>query len=461
MNSKELLQLCQAGESQAATEIFDRYVARLVALARSRISKKLQRRLDPQDVVQSAYRSFFVHARQDKFQVERAGDLWRLLAKITLNKLHRQVERHTAAKRTAAREESLESVAEQTLAIEPSAAEAVAIAEELRLTLGSLQSNEQQVLGWMLAGWTEAQMASSLGKSERTIRRLLANVEQKFQDRLRGANQPRLRAAPSMVAPHAPLRFADYTLERMIAAGGMGKVFRAQEKQTGEWVAIKALHKSRQLDDRAVEMFVQEANILSKLGHPNIVRVRGLGRFPSGGYFLVMDFVDGADLQTRLDRARPSIEETIRLMRDVASAVQYAQQHDVVHCDLKPANILVDRNGRAVVTDFGFAQVLASGGSATRIGGTLGYMAPEVLLHRARPTATADVYALGVLLWTLLSGDAPGQIDRDIPSNPALAAAHELSVRSTAEAPEERLQTAAEFLQALERLQLPSAPPAS
>ncbi|HEY2841982.1 MAG TPA: protein kinase [Pirellulales bacterium] len=452
MNSRELLELWQAGESQAATEIFNRYVARLVALARSRISKKLRRRVDPQDVVQSAYRSFFVHARQDEFQVERAGDLWRLLAKITLHKLHRQIERQTAAKRALARDASLDLVAERAVAVEPSAAEAVAFAEELQLAVRSLLPNEQKILAWMLAGWTESKMASELGKSERTVRRLLAAVERKFEDRLRAADQPRRPKSTHAPTPDAPLQFSDYTLERMIAAGGMGKVFRARDKRTGKPVAIKALHKSRQLEERAIEMFVQEANILSKLSHPNIVGVRGLGRFPSGGYFLVMDFVDGTDLQTRVERAPISIDESIRLMRDIASAVGYAHTRGVIHCDLKPANILVDDNGRAVVSDFGFAQFVAAESKASRLGGTVGYMAPEVLLHHAQPTTAADVYAMGMLFWTLLTGDPPGRLDRNAPLDLALAGAHALCMRCTSQAPADRLQTADEFLSGLERL---------
>ena len=97
--SKDLLVRYRAGDSRAANEIFDRYLRRLIELARKRISSKVARRIDPEDIVQSAYRSFFVHARDGDFVLQRANDLWRLLAGITLNKLHGQVERHTAQRR--------------------------------------------------------------------------------------------------------------------------------------------------------------------------------------------------------------------------------------------------------------------------------------------------------------------------------------------------------------------------
>jgi len=104
-SSQELLQRYRDGEDDAAAEMFSRYVKRLISLVRKRVSGKLQRRIDPEDVIQSAYRSFFVSARDDRYVLSRAGDLWRLLAAIALNKLHRQVERHTAQRRNISSEQ--------------------------------------------------------------------------------------------------------------------------------------------------------------------------------------------------------------------------------------------------------------------------------------------------------------------------------------------------------------------
>ncbi|MCH9654821.1 MAG: hypothetical protein K0U89_13250 [Planctomycetes bacterium] len=130
MNSQELLQMYQNGQSEAAAAIFDRYVARLIALARSRIGPKLLRRVDAEDIVQSAYRSFFVHAKRDEYQLNKAGDLWRLLASITLHKLYGQFEKHTAAKRSIDYEEPTDMATATATAPEPSAEEVVAIVEE-------------------------------------------------------------------------------------------------------------------------------------------------------------------------------------------------------------------------------------------------------------------------------------------------------------------------------------------
>src|SRR5690606_14088832 len=114
------------------------------------------------------------------------------------------------------------------------------------------------------------------------------------------------------------LRYSDYVLQQMLGSGGMGKVFRALEKTTGRTVAIKALHKARQSDPRAVSRFVHEAHILATLRHPNIVGVQGIGQFPSGGYILALDYVDGTDLQHRVNRGPLPYAEAVWLVREVA-----------------------------------------------------------------------------------------------------------------------------------------------
>src|SRR5947209_7593925 len=133
--SADLLMRWREGDQQAAEDLFRRYVERLVALARSRLSGRLARHVDPEDVVQSAYRSFFIGARDGRYALERSGDLWRLLVAITMHKLHHQVERYTAVKRTVAREyvfaddSSLFGLQASALAREPAPAEAAALAD--------------------------------------------------------------------------------------------------------------------------------------------------------------------------------------------------------------------------------------------------------------------------------------------------------------------------------------------
>jgi serine/threonine protein kinase len=258
-------------------------------------------------------------------------------------------------------------------------------------------------------------MSVSLGKSPRTIRRALASARQAMEAALLDAS-PDEGEAPAPLADMLSavagegvpqLAYADFTLERLLGAGGMGKVYRAVQRSTGRTVAVKALHKARQSDCRAVEKFVEEAAILARLSHPGIVRFDGLGRFPGGGFFLVLEYVEGVDLQTRIERGPLDVEEAVRIVIAAADAVGYAHAQGIVHGDVKPANVLVARDGRVVVTDFGLAQFVADrGGRAGRsriIGGTEGYLAPEVR-RGGTPTPTADVYGLGALLRALLGG---------------------------------------------------------
>lgn len=456
--SKELLNQLGAGESDAATAIFDRYVERLLALARARISPKLRRRIDPDDVVQSAYRSFFVHARGHEYQLTRSGDLWRLLAGTVLNKLQGQIEKQTAAKRSIHREGSQDADLINLRSHEPTVAEVVAVGEQLRLIIDGLLPDERAVLILTLQGQSTDEISKEIRKSERTVRRLLAQARQRFEKHLLedGAGRESMHPPrrPPMAEPLAPLVFSDYVLEQLLGSGGMGKVYRARDMRSGKTVAIKALHKSRQHDERAVAQFVQESTILARLSHPNIVGVEGLGRFPAGGYFIVMEFVAGTDLQTRLSSGPCRTSEAVSVMRKVCSAVQYAHERGIVHCDLKPGNVLVDANDHVLVTDFGFAFILADRSPAQldAIGGTAGYVAPEVLNLESPPTRAADVFALGAMLWTLIAGRVP------LTANDVQSARHDtkpieaICRRCLARNPADRFSSASDLMSALDAL---------
>ncbi len=192
-NSAELLEEWRQGNEQAAEEIFQRYVERLIALARSRLSAKLSRRLDPEDVVQSAYRSFFRQARDDRYALRRSGDLWRLLAAITLNKLHGQIEYHTAQKRAVDQEEnapadrSLFSVRPDAVARGPSPSEALAVVEELEEVMRGLDAVHRRILELRLQGQSVEEIAEDVQRSERTVRRVLEKVKTELNQRLNPA----------------------------------------------------------------------------------------------------------------------------------------------------------------------------------------------------------------------------------------------------------------------------------
>jgi len=184
--SAEVLARFRGGDDRAADELFCRYVGRLTLLARSRLSPKMASRTDPEDVVMSAYRSFFVGARQGRFLLTRSGDLWRLLVSITMHKLYRQVRSHSAEMRSVSVEQSLFATKDEQLpaAREPSPEEAIAMADELEAFMATLDGFARRILELRLQEEQLSTIAAETGRSERTVRRTLAVIRQKLAERL-------------------------------------------------------------------------------------------------------------------------------------------------------------------------------------------------------------------------------------------------------------------------------------
>jgi DNA-directed RNA polymerase specialized sigma24 family protein len=179
IDSAQLLEQFNAGQSSAARAIFDRYVARLIALVGARLAPGMRRRVDPEDVVQSAFRSFFVHAVERDFVLARSGDLWRLLAAISLHKVRDQVDRQRAARRDYRREldtspySDLVGDAFEPQDNQPSAPDELAALEHLRIVFNQLPDAVRDALTLRLAGHTIPDIAIATNRSERTVRRLL------------------------------------------------------------------------------------------------------------------------------------------------------------------------------------------------------------------------------------------------------------------------------------------------
>ena len=194
-----------------------------------------------------------------------------------------------------------------------------------------------------------------------------------------------------------------YFLREQIGSGGMADVYQAWDNLRATRMAIKVLRRDLAQSARFNRMFEQEAELLRKLEHPNIVR---LYEFDKEGdvVFIVMDWVEGTNLRQAInDRKKPfSLEEVSQILQPVCAALNYAHQNMVFHCDVKPANILLHVDGRVLLSDFGVAR-LASDESG---GGTPPYMAPEQF-SGGTITATTDVYALGITIYEMLSGLVP------------------------------------------------------
>jgi serine/threonine protein kinase len=226
------------------------------------------------------------------------------------------------------------------------------------------------------------------------------------------------------------LKFPQFEIIELIGRGGMGAVYKARQKELDRIVALKILPPGIGDDDAFGERFTREAKALAKLNHPGIITIHDSGR-ADGLYFFVMEFVDGVNLRQLLAAGRVSPREALAIVPQICDALQFAHDQGIVHRDIKPENILLDRRGRVKVADFGLAKIVGTGAPAPgksdasppgveapapatlteagKIVGTPAYMAPEQLRHPNEVDHRADIYALGVVLYQMLTGELPGK----------------------------------------------------
>ena len=261
----------------------------------------------------------------------------------------------------------------------------------------------------------------------------------------------------------------EYRVEREMARGGMGVVFEATEENVGRRVALKVLSPELGITDRAAERFKREARMVAELEHPNIVPVYRVGQI-GGMLFITMKYIAGRSLDeiTASQGALP-VPAVMHVLRSATRSLTYAHEHDIVHRDVKAANILIEKDGRVLMTDFGVA-LRASDVTLTADGaviGTPGYMSPEQCAGK-RATPQSDQYSLGVVAFQLLTGTLPFKAEslpgimhhhfftplpsvrlaRDDVPPPLLA----IVERLVAKAPKDRFTTTRELLDELEAL---------
>ena len=214
----------------------------------------------------------------------------------------------------------------------------------------------------------------------------------------------------------------------------MGAVYQARQKELDRIVALKILPPGIGQDAAFAERFTREAKALAKLNHPGIVTLYEFGR-ADGLFYFLMEYVDGVSLRQLLNAGRVSLREALAIVPQICDALQYAHDQGIVHRDIKPENILLDRRGRVKVADFGLAKLMGSGSPLTpslspsdgervagrsgeggtpaltdagKIMGTPQYMAPEQLEHPGDVDHRADIYALGIVFYQMLTGEMPG-----------------------------------------------------
>ncbi len=215
----------------------------------------------------------------------------------------------------------------------------------------------------------------------------------------------------------AGTRLGPYELRDLIGAGGMGEVYRAHDPRIRRDVAIKILPASYAADAERLERFRREARAAGGLNHPNILTVHDVGTDP-GQPYIVSELLDGESLREVIQRGPVSLKRALEWGAQLARALAAAHERGIVHRDLKPENVFVTRDGRVKILDFGIAGVVtvSNASAATRVEtvatqpgvlvGTVGYMAPEQTAG-AQPDARSDIFALGVVLYEMLTGRQP------------------------------------------------------
>ncbi|MHC5012799.1 MAG: protein kinase domain-containing protein, partial [Planctomycetota bacterium] len=208
--------------------------------------------------------------------------------------------------------------------------------------------------------------------------------------------------------------YGDWKLLRLIGRGGMGKVYEATDAEGTRRVAVKLLSTDLAADPSFVKRFRREARLLSDLSHPHVVEVFEQGE-ADGHLWFVMEYVRGENLRRRLERGPLPAGEAVQIAGEIASALAYAHGRGIVHRDLKPENVLLDADGHVHLADFGLSRLVRTGGHEattllTRtdvILGTYEYMAPEQRRGETDLDGRADIFALGVILYEMLTGNLP------------------------------------------------------
>jgi serine/threonine-protein kinase len=266
-----------------------------------------------------------------------------------------------------------------------------------------------------------------------------------------------------------------YRIKGELGRGGMGAVYLAEQPGLGREVAIKELIQSAVADPIALKRFLQEAQVMARTSHPNLVQVHDLELIGDANY-IVLEFVRGKSLRDWLLRGQIPLPQVFAVMHGVLQALDYAHKHAIVHRDMKPENVLLSDEGMVKVADFGIARLTDDsgvGGTATKTGTTVGtpqYMSPEQVAS-SKVDGRSDLYSAGIMLYELVAGQPPFTAnDADGPFT--LMAKHvqappkppsvlrpgldmgleEVILKSLSKRPDDRFQTGQEFDDALGRV---------
>jgi len=297
---------------------------------------------------------------------------------------------------------------------------------------------------------------------------------------------PAAPAPPSPATPVPPAaeqpspspserRIGKYIVKGELGRGGMGAVYLAEQPGLGREVAIKELILSAVADPTALKRFMQEAQVMARTSHPNLVQVYDLEQSGDANY-IVLEFVRGRSLRDRINQGALPMPQTFAVMHGVLQALDYAHKHSIVHRDMKPENVLMSEEGDVKVADFGIARLTddsGAGSTATKTGTTVGtpqYMSPEQVAS-SKVDGRSDLYSAGIMFYELVVGQPPftaSEADgpftlmaKHVQAPPKPPSVHrpgldmgleEVILKSLSKRPEERYQSGQEFDDAMSRI---------
>ncbi len=247
-------------------------------------------------------------------------------------------------------------------------------------------------------------------------------------------------------------KLGEFVIQRKIGEGGLAEIFLAHQRSLNRYVAIKILRKKTCDDEELVARFEREATTLAKMSHPNIVHVIDRGE-SDGRLWFAMQLVEGTDFKDILRHSDWPLDRKLDIIVQVLKALDYAHKNGIIHRDIKPANILIDRENNALIADFGIAQFTGKGqdkADRTETGmvmGTYAYMSPEQREDSSKIDHTTDLYAVGVMLYEVLTGKRPAGRFK-LPSELSLhygQAFDRIITKALATNPRERYRKAVEF----------------
>ncbi|MEL6107700.1 MAG: serine/threonine-protein kinase, partial [Planctomycetota bacterium] len=235
----------------------------------------------------------------------------------------------------------------------------------------------------------------------------MENEEEFEPEETRDTDVSELRTRRSESA-ELPVAVDEYSILKLLGRGGFGIVYLAFDNTLHREVALKIPHAQLVNKRKTAELYLGEARAIASLDHPNIIPVFRAASTPEIPCYLVTKLIRGSHLGRWFKRERPNIQKLSKLLADVADALHYAHQHGIVHRDIKPGNILVDEEDHPYVADFGLALRDADIKSSTAYVGTPAYMSPEQARGEGhRVDGRSDVFALGIVLYELLTGKRP------------------------------------------------------